>query len=1059
MEKPSGPVERVFGQLIYEFGVAGERTVSFLRTASDLLNTSPTAPRLGEAVAYCVREALVAVPSIHGTDEPGLSAVYAPVRRARRELEHTRGLSGESEEDAILAMLRALDAVDDYLAKERLHRRRLVDVVVARSGVRPMPGLQDVGEEYQRLLAEVQGKTGLHGAVDVETARSYLERCLRIFERIFASPVDRIAALDSLASVESPQSDDVERALEEMVTAHHLDYFMSRVSSVAWLHALGFEALQPPRSGEKWPVLSALQRLSMVHAAGVVDWLRGLRATGLDDFQDGYVAFAAHQLGDKGEELMLEILRSHPNSADIATRACLMSGEREPSRPFVLRVADVVLNASCPIDTWTKRHSAIEPLVAGTAEDNWRERASVVASKLARVSADEVERMGRIVFNDGSIADEDQYPDYAGPFELLRESFVGIAERAIAVGVEHSELLTVIDKMPGDLANRFRTWVLTHAGASSADRITELIRSIATRRPCSDDVMLVERLRAEVDDERLLRELLDSLPAPPSVDEAGLALAEGTSPPNDWVRFWSWRPVCPSGTFERWDLVLDMIGTRYGAATAPVGEAMVTAEFIGRSPMSEEDLEKEAPLAAAKRIASWRPEAAHFGESARYLGRTLEAVVASEPSLWAANPIAVVVALREPTYVQHYFAGLAAGAEALADFGEWIIQAVMLARRHPWDALRIGDDDFEFDPDWRHTDETGIALLGRLAHANVSFGDRAHEAWEVVLDAVGDKTDEPGIQGVADPLTAAINRPCTRALESLLELMGAARRAEGDISAAAFDALSASLLVPGPDGAQHRAILVRTLGFLQFVAGDWLDANRDSLFGARAPEGLGQQSVDLALKWGRPNKWLLENYRAECFDAVRRGVRNAVTHVCTGLLLDLDGYRPDEVLSSLLALGSKLVSEGGEALARLLRGDSVDKQRLERAIDFWDRSLALDLPKEAFFGFGWWTEVSGLSQERWVHLMAKTAARAAGDLDWAPKTAERAAQPPLSVDGMRILGLLASGVANPWERPLIGRIGVNVTRSPASDDPRLQDERARLRDQLLELGFFDAIRE
>jgi len=77
--------------------------------------------------------------------------------------------------------------------------------------------------------------------------------------------------------------------------------------------------------------------------------------------------------------------------------------------------------------------------------------------------------------------------------------------------------------------------------------------------------------------------------------------------------------------------------------------------------------------------------------------------------------------------------------------------------------------------------------------------------------------------------------------------MGYEYRVRGAVLPAALELITRSLALPGQDGLQHRAIIATRLAFLRYVAADWVDAHRDQLFGDRAPDQLGQPTMDLAL--------------------------------------------------------------------------------------------------------------------------------------------------------------------------------------------------------------------
>jgi hypothetical protein len=65
------------------------------------------------------------------------------------------------------------------------------------------------------------------------------------------------------------------------------------------------------------------------------------------------------------------------------------------------------------------------------------------------------------------------------------------------------------------------------------------------------------------------------------------------------------------------------------------------------SPISEDDLQAMDPEQAAQWIAGWRPEAGELMSSSRELGRTLEAVVKADPSMWGSSPLRTVALLRD----------------------------------------------------------------------------------------------------------------------------------------------------------------------------------------------------------------------------------------------------------------------------------------------------------------------------------------------------------------------------------------------------------------------------
>ena len=77
---------------------------------------------------------------------------------------------------------------------------------------------------------------------------------------------------------------------------------------------------------------------------------------------------------------------------------------------------------------------------------------------------------------------------------------------------------------------------------------------------------------------------------------------------------------------------------------------------------------------------------------------------------------------------------------------------------------------------------------------------------------------------------------------------------------------------------------------------DWIDANIDFLLGDNAPDGLAQLTVDLAIQWSLPNRWLLENYPGMIKNAVLRDAEEAVKHFLVAMLWNCPGYQVEDIV-------------------------------------------------------------------------------------------------------------------------------------------------------------------
>jgi hypothetical protein len=351
-------------------------------------------------------------------------------------------------------------------------------------------------------------------------------------------------------------------------------------------------------------------------------------------------------------------------------------------------------------------------------------------------------------------------------------------------------------------------------------------------------------------------------------------------------------------------------------------------------------------------------------------------------------------------------------------------------------------------------DEECVDLIGRLAERDVDLGSRYDDAWAPVIRAVRDRATASRISRHKDPLETAINRPCTRALQSSFHLMGADFRRERLIRDEALAVLDEALALSGWDGAEHRAIIAPRLSFLLHVAPDWVERRASDLFGKSAPSGLGQQTVDLALKWGRPNRWLLERYRPLLLHAVRAESDRAMDHLMVAMLWAIPAFSVSEVVTLLVQMGAERLSKAGECLARLLHPDP-DPGHLEIGIAFWEEALVIaKRPTLALRGFGWWADVEKLGQTKWEALTLTTCDRAKGNLALSHKVAERAATAPVTNIGLSILTSLVRGQHEYWDRSHIAEIALSALAA-TMDEPTLGPARDKLRTALNDYGYFE----
>ena len=193
-------------------------------------------------------------------------------------------------------------------------------------------------------------------------------------------------------------------------------------------------------------------------------------------------------------------------------------------------------------------------------------------------------------------------------------------------------------------------------------------------------------------------------------------------------------------------------------------------------------------------------------------------------------------------------------------------------------------------------------MIKALADSDRGFDDRSEAAWAVLASEASDRSEPSDIVSIStgpDFLVSAINRPCTRALEAVISLVAHEYRSGGTVRPEAISLFEDALRLVGTDGAEHRAVLASRIGFLLHVLPEWIETNRDLVFGSQAPNGLGQLSVELAIESSPPNRWLLENFPAAVHNSVRVGTEHAMEHMIIAMLWGCAGYSIQETVGFL----------------------------------------------------------------------------------------------------------------------------------------------------------------
>jgi hypothetical protein len=726
-------------------------------------------------------------------------------------------------------------------------------------------------------------------------------------------------------------------------------------------------------------------------------------------------------------------LRKHPSTEAISFLAIAAATRGDATDTFVDTVADIVLNSK----TWVQASLYPEPLLAalvnGTTSDNCTARIELLSYKIRKIPSDDYDRRYFSIDNIGRL--DEEVPDYRKhqPFYALLRTLVQSLQKA-AEWTNAENLLHAMSPLPDDIQERVRIWLLaTTSSIESLGLIAAIADAISSRYPTSDDLRAVDRVVAESNTDDYIPVWMEAVGAPPTVVELAAALAAGEVP-SSYRYVFQWSVVLPQPVMARWATALAVMSGAYGEPSRQSLEQPrpAAASRVGQSPISEADLQAMSPAEATRWIAAWRPDPSQWLVSALELGRTLQAVVKAATATWVTTPLKTASLLRHPTYIHHYIQGLAE-AESLAGAPvAELVDLIVLVRAHPWPATTLRSDPDDFDPDWRAAERASIQLIKAMASPDIGFGDRRDEVWDILLAETENREEPSGISSeTSDPLETAINRPCTEALEAALSFLGHEYRLDNTVRPEALDLLSSILQLDGRTGAEHRAILATRIGFLRYIAPDWFEQHRSKLFGDTAPSGLGQVTVDLAIRWGQPNKWLLENYPDSIKDAVGRKVEHALEHYLVAMLWNVPAYPISGAVTFLKSKG--LLSAAGEAVGRLLQSDDTPPPQLlemaikllEMAIKFWEGALGANTA-DSLAGFGWYAEVESIDNDIWVELTLRTVEVARGRIDWGHKVAERAAAQPPTTKTLDILNHLVRGIGADWDRREIAKVATQT---------------------------------
>lgn len=1056
------PEPELLEHLVIEFGDHGKRAVDFLLTAQNLLKADQLdSPRLGETIAYCLREAMQAIPASFDTGDSGqwnkLSREIVDMHRRHKK---AADLSEDSISDIRNELYSKLDDLERFHGDQPgLHERRLIAVMSRRTGVIPISTGTAPIRAYQNLLSELN--KALHGRCSVADSKQLWYECLNILRQFFLPPEIKHSELESLAQLESPSVEDRDAILELVATPNHLRYFLNKVSSPTWLQLLEpLGILNPPDTlDEPWPAHAGVARLATNYPTEVLSWLGKMYDThGSNSTCALYLAEASLKVEGFGLNVLRRAMTDHPNTPLILGLGIRAMDKVNSSDQLVEIFADVLLNEV----SWTfsgiargLRGRPMEQFSDGVNEDNAKDRVVLLCQKIGSVSE---ENSGVQQFEgniSGSIADKDDLYDLDRFTDLLSWLVATLKKAWEFIPVISILSLNELQGLPSEsLIQRIRAWILGNApNVESNLLIKEIERAITSRDPTGDDLAVIDRVLKDCEPSNYISRWREALGPAPHVGQVGEALSTDNIPA-EWLRVYQWVSLCPPEVAGLWSTPCDILSAEYGRNVRESLESRTRYEafFVG-SPLIADDLRANEPEQVAVQIADWRPEPTDRRVGFYQLAQTLESVVKEDIKRWVPNPVRIVTRLRHPIYICHYLRGIATGiSDNELPIGA-LLDVIALVRTHPWPVIEL--DRHSQKVDWRETEHASVALIKALTQAGVNFGDRADEVWNFLEAEALDHSEVsrfPCDQGF-DPLHRAINRPCTRALETIILFTASEFRSSGTVRSELTDLLESSLRLTGHDGAEHRAIIAPRIGYLRHILPDWMEEHRQLLFGAEAPEDLGQITIDLALRWGQPDKWLLENYSEMVQISVEREVDRALDALLLAMFWRFIGYSVKDNITFLQRLSDHpSVPKVGGTISQLLGENDVDQLHLEIAVDFWNSLLEKKLI-DILKGFGWMADVEAMDFELWADLTVRTLKVIDGQMVHGYRVAERIMASPPTKLGLEIINWLVRGEIDEWDRLLIID-GIKEFLSSA-EVLKETDEYKRLHTTLIERGVID----
>jgi len=352
-----------------------------------------------------LREALKTIPQSQAVAGGGQwRTLSRAVTDAKQRYEQVRGLPGTDADGALRELLHRIDDLSQAHAEETIHQKRLIAVMVERTGAEPLASGTKPVDDYQDLLTRLD--EAVHNEITLQAVTLLWAQALAILRQLFLPPDERHQELSKLAKTTNPAPADVTALKSLLAAPSHLEYFLARIDDPSWLILLdAAEILGPPGRQGAWPVFAAVQRLKARHASQLSALLTSMfDRWGTNPERAFSIARAALELGTDGQSLVLKSARQHAVHSAFGWLALQAAQKADPADEYVQQVADCVISSVLQSGANVYLRPLLDAYVAGVTTANYAERIRILCYKLIKVPEHDHYRQNLKYFRGGSIA-------------------------------------------------------------------------------------------------------------------------------------------------------------------------------------------------------------------------------------------------------------------------------------------------------------------------------------------------------------------------------------------------------------------------------------------------------------------------------------------------------------------------------------------------------------------------------------------------------------------------------------------------------------------------------